>query len=299
MKYLHSKRRKAQRHRDQRRPKGGLTTLGNQGQALFEYLLLLFVSVTLILGLALALFRPLGEFFAQLNNVYIKCLLETGDLPALASEAQAQCPLPNFQARNFDGSAISESQRQQERDKEFQNSSADAGRSGSGEPSSANGRTTTVGPAAVTQSNLLRAAARAGRNARSEAESNKSVTISVETGLGGEGFYQTTSSGGFGRQRKRSRQIALDGLTEYERKKIERNQEKTSSRPIEAESLSLGSRNKKMIVKPPPPKKAQDDLEVETGFGHYFKILIIIIIVAFIIILMGGQALQMTNSDTG
>lgn len=266
-----------------------------KGQALFEYILLAVVVVMLIVGLSLAFFAPLGTFIADLNGNYIKCLLETGELPKIKADGQGICDdiLPRFSMRNTDGSAITPEQQQRrlEENREAQRS-LDPDGAGNNASAGASG-----GRARLTQSNMLRNAARAGRNARGEGRDNKVVSIPMENISSGEGFMNYGSTGGPVGSRRKTRKVALDGLTEYDRRKIEKaGQEKTVPVMADAESFTQKA-PKKIIVKPPTPKEKTDDLNVNTDYGKYFKIFFLVVIVLFIIILMGSQALQMTNSD--
>lgn len=269
--------------------------MNEKGQALFEYILLAVVVVMLILGISLAFFRPLGTFIAELNGNYIKCLLETGELPKIGADGQGICDdvIPRFTMRNTDGSAITPEQQQrrlEENQQAQRNVDPDGGGSNSGGGASG-------GRARLAQSSMLRNAARAGRNGRGEGRNDKTVSLPVDGVSAGEGFMNYGSSGGPVANRRKTRKVALDGLTEYDRKKIEKaGQEKTIPVTMDAESFTQKP-PKKLIVKPPPPKEKEENLNVGTDFGKYFKILFLVVIVLFIVILMGSQALQMTNSD--
>ena len=57
-----------------------------KGQAYVEYLLILIVTLTLLLGLMLQFFKPLQGFLKDYMGTYVQCLLETGELPAISGE---------------------------------------------------------------------------------------------------------------------------------------------------------------------------------------------------------------------
>ena len=294
MNYFHRITEKSQRLRDFSRSRQSRFLLRNQGQAMIEYLLMIVVMVMLLVGLTMAFFQPLGDFLTRLNNTYIRCLLETGELPKTGAEGAASCDasLPRFEARNMDGSVPNP-------EGGGGNGSSENAR---GESSSADGSSgTEVGggrgaAGRTTKSSLIRNGMRAG-NARPEQAENKTTTIPIDNSFnGGEGFTNSGGSGGVAQGRQKRKRIDISGLTEYDRKKLAREAEKTRNIAVDSESFTQ-KKNKKIMVKPPAEKPPEDDLNVKTDFSDYFKIFFFIVIILFIIILMGSQAMQMTNNS--
>lgn len=71
------------------------------GQAVFEYILMLVVTLSMIIGLAVHFIKPLGEYLKNNVGGYIECLLETGELPfILVSRPSTECDLDGLQASN-------------------------------------------------------------------------------------------------------------------------------------------------------------------------------------------------------
>lgn len=72
-------------------------TLGCAGQAVFEYVLMLIVTLSLIVGLSIHFIQPLGDYLKNYAGAYIECLLETAELPfILASTPSNECDIENL-----------------------------------------------------------------------------------------------------------------------------------------------------------------------------------------------------------
>ena len=71
----------------------------DKGQAMVEYILMLVVTLTLLLGLATKLIPQLRDFMQNYAGAYVECLLETGELPPpLNLNPNSLCTLENMQA---------------------------------------------------------------------------------------------------------------------------------------------------------------------------------------------------------
>ncbi len=299
MSYFHRFNLKSQRLRDFRRSRSAVLIEDHKGQAMIEYLLMVVLMVVLLVALTVALFQPLQNFLGDLNNKYVRCLLETGELPRVGvdstSAASCDADLPKFQARNLDGSTDkpggSKGSKNSENEK-GESSSAD----GSSGTDAGGGSSGSASSSRVTKSSLIRNGMRSMGNARSEQASDKTTTIPVDDFSAGEGFNASGSGRVSSNSKKKTRKIDLSGLSEYDRKKIEKQQDKNRTIAVDSEEFTQ-KRNKKIIVKPPPQKQLEDDLNVQTDFSAYFKIFFFILIILFIIILMGSQAMQMTNNS--
>ncbi len=293
MDYFHRIIKKSQRLRDFRRSRQSGLVIEIKGQALVEYLLMVVVMVIFVVGLALAFFAPLGDFLARLNNTYIRCLLETGELPKVGTDTAAVCDaeIPKFEGKNLDGSVRNDNNKI---DNRSENARGESSADGSGAvEDSLGGSSSPRGR----QSAMLRNSFRSKPSARAEGGGSKTTNIPIDEFNGGEGFVNPNGAGRFGGNgQKKTKKVDISGLTEFDRKKIEREKEKNRAIAVDSESITQ-TRSKKLIIKPQPEKKPQDDLNVQTDFSAYFKIFFFIVIILFIIILMGGQAMQMTNSS--
>lgn len=71
--------------------------LDQKGQAVVEYVLMLVVTLTLILGVTIQLIPQLRDFMQNYAGAYVECLLETGELPPPLTVGQnPQCTLENM-----------------------------------------------------------------------------------------------------------------------------------------------------------------------------------------------------------
>ena len=260
-----------------------------QGQAIIEYLLMLVISVTLVVALAFAVFRPLGDFIRDMNQRYIACLLETGELPGLRSDQQALCDeeKPELRMTTLDGRE------------------SVPGEGGVGSQGPAGGTADTSGgqsnfgggsaPGLDRRSSVLRGGQTSRRTAKSD-RGAASVSIPVDNFQEGDGYMSFNSDTRTAqRAPKKTRKIALDSLTEYERRKAERQEKKAVSVPLESESFTAG-KTKKIVVKPPPAKVEEEMEPLDRGFGVYFKILLMVLILLFLFLLLGGQAFQLSKN---
>lgn len=69
----------------------------SKGQAMVEYILMLVVTLTLLLGLATKLIPQLSDFMQNYAGAYVECLLETGELPPpLNLNPNSLCTLENM-----------------------------------------------------------------------------------------------------------------------------------------------------------------------------------------------------------
>jgi len=263
------------------------------GQAVLEYILMVVVGVTLVVSLSVAIFQPLGQFVDNLNREYIKCLLETGELPQLNSEDQnVVCfeEIPSFTAVNSDGNSPTP-RGDNPNSRNDEQARSDANREGQTTESNG-GRTVRSNYRGDGRSS--RSSSRAG----SEGGAGKTTVIAVNNEFEeGSGFFSSQAgSGQVGTRGKKTRKVAISSLTEYDRKKVERTLEKSNSTPLTGDEGITQARKKKVIVKPPANKEVIEEVKVEIGFGHYFKIFIAIILILFIIIVFGSQAYQMSKN---
>lgn len=269
----------------------------NQGQAVVEYILIIVVAVLFIGGLSIALFKPLGDFVQGLNQTYVQCLLETGELPTLRSEnPSVLCAdqFPQFNQLTMDGQPITPGQGGANgKNNQPQENASNADTAGGSGSSLGAGNTAAYNR----KSSIIRNGMRGVGNARTDTAGDKTTTIPVDEFNEGSGFMNM-SSGGAGRyaRRAKERKIAIASMTEYDRKKLEREEQKISNLPLQEGESFTQKAKKKFTVKPPPEKEKEQEIEVGGGFSFYIKIFFLIILVIFILILFGGQAMQISNN---
>lgn len=281
---------KSQKYRELGR--GPWSRMSNRGgQAVIEYMLLIFVTVTFVVTIALSVFQPLGEFVDSLNRLYIQCLLETGELPQLSSQDDSTVcfeELPRFAALDENGNPIA-------RD------GSGRGRGERNEAVANRDRQSTNTSGRVRTSRPMRTGGGIGisrGNASPETGADKTTTIPIDQSFNeGSGFVSSSSSGSSGQnQQRKTRRISIDALTEYDRQNLERTLEKSQRIPAEDGEGFTQTQKKKIIVKPPPAEKPTTEIQVETGYAHYFKMFLLLIFILFVIIVFGSQAYQLSKS---
>lgn len=262
----------------------------NGGQAVIEYMLLIFIGVTLVVTLALSVFQPLGQFVDSLNRLYIQCLLETGELPQLSSDNQSTVcfeELPRFAALDENGNPISkDGSTRNGREK----NEAQATREGQSTNSSGSGYSRPIrtgGGVGVSRG-----------NASPELGPSKTTIIPVDQSFNeGTGFMASSSDNQGNRNRsKKTRKIATDSLTDYDKKNLEKTLKKTQKSTSSDDEGFTQTKNKKIIIKPPAVVKTTDDIQIDTGYAYYFKMFLLLIFILFVIIVFGTQAYQLSKS---
>lgn len=122
------------------------------------------VTLTLVIGVATKLIRPLSDYMKNYAGVYVECLLETGDLPPPFSNPNSECTIERMQASG-----------------RLANSTSSGGSSGSG--SNSNRNTSNTNPTPINSNS-------GGGSGRSSAS-----TPRLQTGAntGADGGYSESS----------------------------------------------------------------------------------------------------------
>jgi hypothetical protein len=255
------------------------------GQAMIEYTLMLIISVLLVLMVATKIFKPLQGFVKNYMGDYIACILETGELPAMGGDStfasDEGCnhtfePGTLAAGRPYKGSGASNTANSANKETSSSGHNSGGGGGGSGGGGS---------------SHMLRDH---GTPMADVSAKNSKVTEMSVAGGGGSGFF-TASNGSVVARPKKESSVFLTGLTDDEKKKIEKKQNEGSTRVIASEGV--GTVSKKSIVKPPEPKTQDMADDQPMTIGNFIRILFIICIVLAIVIFIGGQALQMSKSS--
>ena len=270
-----------------------LSRPGNvRGQAVIEYTLIMLVTVAILMALSQVLFKPFGEFISNYMGKYTACLLEYGELPTLGTTAGSQVEDDSECNKRFEGGSIT-----------------------AGRPPRSDGQApTSNGPRANTNNNRGSASAEkssyAGSSSRggssnininrrpssgvegSARKSGKVVEIALEGG-GAGGFFGNSGGNRYAIPQRKISSIAITGLTEAEKKELEKKAEGTAGMTIASESVR--KEKKKIGIKPPPPPIVYEE-EKPFTIGNFIRYLFIAALVIALVIFIGGQALQMSKS---
>ncbi len=272
------------------------------GQAVIEYLLVLIVTLSLILGLMYQFNDAFKQFLDTYFGDYIACLLETGELPSLGGQGpnQSECRSPfgdfDVQAgKSLDpgagegGGGSSSS------------GSSDSGSGGDGESSSGS-RSRNLSPSRVSRSGGSANGEFSGSaNSRSGSPSRQRMSSQSDSSSK-SGFESNSSEGSLrgrgGRTIRRKKVIYLGEsyLSEKEKKK------RGSSTLGKAQKAKKGGgpsglRKPTFALEVPKAKNINQD-EMSTGFNFatLIKFMLIAGILIAIFLFLGGQAMQIKKS---
>jgi len=268
------------------------SVLNNQsGQGIVEYVLILVVTVTLVLG---GLYSLNGAFKSYANNYfgnYIACLLESGELP-------------NIQGSGGDGGICNEIFKPftladgRPLNLDYQPPEGGGGSSGGGAReggqagSSVGGGRGGGGGGSGGGSFSGGSFGKGGR--KTPARGNRRGTTSTYTGSMAASDYGSGSSGSTRRARVAVKS-RLDNRFAFdeERERPQRRSVASSGRKVAGE----GTDNKRIRVNPADLKKTRE-AEADTGLSipNLLKYLIIAGIIIALIVFLGGQGLQINKS---
>lgn len=277
------------------------------GQAVIEYTLMLVISVSFVLALSMQIFKPFGEFISNYMGKYVGCLLEYGELPTLGSElpsgpdddsecnkkfapASAATGRPPQNGSGDSGEGNSSNSKSSSANASNSSDSKDGSSSSSGGSSG-----TFAGSASRGGGNNIFNNRRPSMGIDSGSNGGTSGKV-IEIALDGGGtstFFKTSSGGGYGRQMEKSRYIAISGLTESEKKKIQKKAEGGARLSVSSDGIAPAP--KKTTIKKPEIKTVIPEDEPFT-IGNFMRYLLIAAIVIALIVFLGGQALQMSKS---
>jgi hypothetical protein len=306
----------------------------NSGQAVIEYVLLLIVVVSLVLGLR-GVFTSMNSFMTDMIGGYITCLMEYGELPALGVEenelkqhkdgAGKRCPVPRFVASTSFGNSTGGGSG-------GPGSSGSANGSGSSKSSGRNGGKSASkngdGSDSSDGSSDSKRGGGSSSNSRSSARGRSSSSPYSRGQISRAGGFSTadnpsdlnnatktkaleapeedSGSGDTSRSRRNSRRSAranakykaLVGKMAEDLQKNVRTPRKPSST-----LLAVDEGFRMTVVKrnfTPPEQKPYIEEKPEEGFqfGSFLKWIIIAGIIIACFILFGGQVMNYSNSDS-
>lgn len=252
------------------------------GQATLEYVLLLFITVTLCAGLLLKFSVGFKSFAQNLLGEYVECLLEAGELPALGTDQQSECDYNKLvlgAGKNNLG-ATSTQQNLNEQNtmagrSEPKSSSTKDGGGGTGSGSSSGGTEGGLG-GFRNKKGAIPVKAESAKNKDGEGSDKFRNISTTEETIGNHS--DDSEDGG----------IRLKGVQEEDIEKA------AVEIPIKG---GQGSKKPQLIpIKNLERKVAQVDTGLDLSFASIAKYLVIILIVLALIIFFGNQVMQFQKS---
>ncbi len=288
------------------------------GQAVVEYILIIAVTLSLIIGLKNT-FSQAGKFFENYIGAYTECLMDYGELPSfgvsdsdmkqhLSAGRKCEVKFEKFsfsEGRSLKPNSSSSNNNlgtgQSEDSSANSGSTADKNRSrsnssdsGGGSPSSGSGGS----------DNRVRNASFVSRTADGGSNTNAKVkAIEVEQS-GDEGY--SSSSGRQSRTiyRDRNKYKAVTGqLAEQilkSDKGIPKREPKSRAIAKANDSSGDGTGPRVSIVQGPQGKEVrlEEEKPADWGFGNFLKWILIAGMIIAIVIFFGGQIMNYSNSDS-
>jgi hypothetical protein len=267
----------------------------NSGQAVLEYILVLVVVVSLILGGIYQFNRAFRVWADNYFGEYLTCLLETGEIPTLGggdgSTSECAQAYQEFKMAQLSGGG------------DGSGGGGSGGLSGGSDPSASGVIGRQVQPSGdaegSSQSRVGGAAGAGGasgtsfavRSGGSRSQGKKGTSDEDSNGQGLSGFGSQTSASGKGR-------ILITGAEGRPKRRgpaetLERRQI-SGAKPVLTEGEAL--KPKLIPVRRAVAQSDQAPEFQELQFGDYLRYLIIICILIAILFFIGGQAVQVSKS---
>ncbi len=279
------------------------TRADQKGQAVLEYILVLIVTVSIILGIMHQFSDAFGNFLDKYFGDYIACLLETGELPSLggqgANQSSCQSPMQNFSLDS--GKAL------------VQSSSGNGGGSGGSDsaPTKNDGGSDSTSSSRGPSRSRPRTVTRSGGTANGDGQtantkkgrpgrfnqklnSSKGDDKSKNVGFNGSGGRGVGPDGKVIR-RKRIIYLGDDYLSEDEKKKKKQATLNESREKKKGDVNQLRTPLMKLEIKKTRNVSSQEE-EKGFNFSVFIKFLLIAGIIIAIVIFLGGQGMQIKKS---
>ncbi len=278
-----------------------------QGQAVLEYILVLIVVVSIVLGVLYQFNDAFRNFLQSYFGDYLTCLLETGELPALGGEGYPNQGICSAGFKNFNvasGRSIVDPNTNRAAAENSRTSTNDENKNGSGGGNGGNG-----GGNQTSSPGKNSSSSRPGRFNKTNASTNAEAKLSdrparqrLQMDQNSQGDEDTSKSKS-GRIRSRKRtvhrrvmRLGEEYLTEKEKEK----KEKTvgDGKKIIAEGGPVSNLRKARfdLKLPEPPKPTVKDKGFRLSIGFFIKFLVIAGIIIAIFLFLGSQVLQIKKS---
>lgn len=268
-----------------------------RGQAVIEYILVLVITVSIILGILYQFNDAFKGFLDRYFGDYVACLLETGELPALGG-AGPGADLCNAQFQTF---SVSSGQSLKPTGGGGDGNSNDdsSGSSSSSSDSNNNQAGSSSRPSQVQSSGGVGNAEVSGTGAgslrpkRQRYRGRQQGSRAKEAGLDGE-----ESSGRLGRRQGLRRRVIYLGESYNSKKKKDRPKKIVTQGKKSAKARDIAAMRKaRQPLNLPEAQSQQSNLDGGgLSLGQFIKILIISAIVIALFLFLGGQALQIRKS---
>lgn len=267
------------------------TLLSNsKGQGTLEYILVLVITVALVFGLGMQLITPFNKWASNYFGEYVKCLLETGELPSLgATSGKSTVCNTSFKSFNLaDGRPPTGSGRTSENP--FQKGDEGGSSGKTSERSDTGSGARGEGGGGRGRSSFANNSGGSGDEGGAAGTPRKGGEIYT----GSTGLY-TPGSTVISRVNppKRTRSIGISGLLASQQDKLDK--ERNRVRKV-ANDAGSSLREKNMRIQRQVANKKTSAEDQEFSIGDWFRILLILLIIIAILFFLISQANQLAKS---
>lgn len=276
------------------------------GQAVLEYILVLVITVSIILGLMYQFNDAFKQFLDSYFGDYIACLLESGELPALggagANAGQCASPYSSFDVAN--GATLDTSYGNSPNSSRANGSSGDSSnaRSNSSSTPSGSRSSPSLRPSRQSSSGSTSNAEATVSSSRGDRPARQSKNI-IRSDSGKNGGFDSNSTDAStsvrrGRRITRSKIIYLeDGYGPGKEKKKNKNPVIATGRVRKGSGVDFNLRKAKFRLQVPEQRKVAGEVKMDSmSLGDILKYLIIGGIIIVLFLFLGGQAMQIKKS---
>ena len=289
------------------------------GQAVVEYILIIAVTISLIVGLKNT-FHQAGKFFENYIGAYTECLMDYGELPSfgvsdddlkkhLSEGRKCEAKFENFtltegrtlkpNSNSGDPASVGKS----ENSSTNSSSASNASKSRNGQSDSA--ASSGGGSGSDGADGRVRSAGLARRTSDGGSNTNTKVKTIEEEGSG-DGGLDSSGRGGQSRTiyRDQKKYKAITGQMAEQifkaDKGIPKREQKARTIAKADDSGGNGIGPRVSIVQPQQLTniKTEEDKPADWGMGNFLKWILIIGMIIAIVIFFGGQILNYSNSDS-
>lgn len=279
------------------------STLASQrGQGVIEYILVLLVTVSIIVGV---LFQFSDAFRHWANNYfgeYLACLLETGELPSVGGLGGSGGLCNAY----FEPFSLANGRPPKEGAGSAGTTNTGGGGSGSGSSAKNSSNSGENGDGVGYSDGAPGRGANSGQRFRAASpEAGISMLTSSRAGDGDvqkdkvyTGSTSNSLPAGYQRASEKATLIKVDRTGLDRGFQAERNPETGIEQRISVQSRGADNSKKqeKILIKRALAEAKAPDVEADMGFGDYLRYLIIAAIIIALVVFLGGQALQMGKS---
>lgn len=269
-----------------------IVSRNQSGQAIIEYILVLLVVVSILLGVMWQFNEGFKSFTKSYFGDYLACLLELGELPALGGVTSGQCQHETFAMGPSPGMPGGRTPE----DSDDPNS-ADSGRNSAGLGSSSSG---SGGSGGSGSSRSAESSGRFGSNFSGTSRDGRPATVVIGTAKDDTYTGSTETSSGKVSKISSARGGSMELIDQSGGVIDPFEERKVKSAPVaiakDSRAEALKSKKQKVDIVRKTASADTKDKDAEIGFGDFLRWLLIAAIIIAIVFFLGGQALQIGKS---